>query len=608
MQNQFDLGKKIYPEGAQISSKGLLYFYLFMIAFNSILIIQNSIEGDWFWVLIETIFTILFLFFILIIPFGKLTIYEKGFEIKPIYYERFFKDMPKYLRIDQIIVITPDYKLDTGIFKIINYRFYFKKDKYFILPQKKVKEYIEVFRENFPNQWQNLYNERYEIENINWEKIEKYLKLTDIKLIGYSFIFGFILFGVILGVYAIAIGIKDLFEDSLQIGIVFICSLQVGIAVGRVYDERKSKSMKTLKMYVKMKDKNSVPQNISILPEFKKWVEKYEKVDIKHIETFDDWQIPGKSSSLIDPEKKEKNMKNFNMRFTAIFIVMFIVVIVIFSTSLPLLLFQEEKYNFKKDKIPLTGSYNITNQITFQNETLIIDDSFIVRSGVNVTLNNVTIIWESNSGVIPGLYVEQNGSIEAKNCIFKGNNSKIMYKYEIHGQGKFINCTFFQLWGDRNELVGQGGIEIYHDDVILEDCNIYEAQVSGIVIGDCSPTIQNCLITGCYDDGIEIFGGKAQIINNEIRNNGDGIMTYNKCKARIENNSIIDNSGRGIGIIEDSDPIINNNHFSNNDEDDIYQSSGLKKYLGLFLLIMIATIILAPIIVYIKGRKKLLKK
>ena len=135
---------------------------------------------------------------------------------------------------------------------------------------------------------------------------------------------------------------------------------------------------------------------------------------------------------------------------------------------------------------------------------------------------------------------------------------------------------------------------------------IVNAKTSGIIIGECSPEIRNTSITGCEDDGIEIYGGRPYIHDNDISGNGDGIMTYNGCDAIIEGNSITDNSGRGIGMIGDSEPTIINNHFENNDGKDIYSSKTRDRLILIFPIILVTGMIIPMFLHSYRKQKKAL--
>ena len=56
------------------------------------------------------------------------------------------------------------------------------------------------------------------------------------------------------------------------------------------------------------------------------------------------------------------------------------------------------------------------------------------------------------------------------------------------------------------------------------------------------------------------------ISGNEIFDNGNGIMTYNGCRARIEDNQIHDNY-HGVGIVRDADPRLSENVIKGNEFD-----------------------------------------
>jgi hypothetical protein len=239
-----------------------------------------------------------------------------------------------------------------------------------------------------------------------------------------------------------------------------------------------------------------------------------------------------------------------------------------------------------------------------ENQKIETIDNFIIRNNGNLILKNSTVSWNLNASGSGGLYVENGGTFKAYNCVFQGLNGK-SYKCELFGNVQFYNCTFYNLWGDKNDLCGQGGIEIYSDNVLVEKCLIYNPTVTGIVIGDCSPRISNCTVAGCSNDGIEIINGAPLIINNQVEGCDFGIMTFHDCNAVIRNNTIKDINNYAIGLIEGSKAKLGNNHFSNTGED-IHDSNVWPIYCYVLIIIVNIIIIAFFSVMYSKRKREYL--
>jgi hypothetical protein len=141
-----------------------------------------------------------------------------------------------------------------------------------------------------------------------------------------------------------------------------------------------------------------------------------------------------------------------------------------------------------------------------------------------------------------------------------------------------------------------GGIRIRSDDVLIDNCNIFDSEVAGVFItGNVQPTIKNSRIwNNSFSNIFSIEYSRPIITNNLIKNSPaiggwgvyfyhnaepvftdntienitwGGIRLHHHANATIDNNIIRNCTENGIdilGIDEEISPIINNNHIYNN--------------------------------------------
>jgi hypothetical protein len=307
MADKIEIGERIYPQKPQVTKGAILAFYLFTIIFNAISAIYNIAEEDWLWVFLELLFVGLFIPCMLFLDFGKLTVHRKGFRLSHSLYNEYVKGKPKYIRIQDMIAIVPEYETGDQRLKIKNFKFYYNDTDYFELPHKDVKKYIDIIKTTFYNEWHILYNENYDIDNLDWKRVENILKLTERKVIGYSFALGFVIFGCMMVAMAKFIGTGVIFTRILNVSMMFLCSLQVGLAVGRMMMDKDRYLLLILKKFIKIKGVAAIPQYISSMPEFNKWVEGNEKYKILQVENFVDWQFQAQICSLTSNDSTKRD-------------------------------------------------------------------------------------------------------------------------------------------------------------------------------------------------------------------------------------------------------------------------------------------------------------
>lgn len=118
----------------------------------------------------------------------------------------------------------------------------------------------------------------------------------------------------------------------------------------------------------------------------------------------------------------------------------------------------------------------------------------------------------------------------------------------------------------QNSAYGAMGIIAYDcDDLLINDCKIFNNGESGIELSGCNNTIiKNCLIYNNIFQGISLADSRSTTITNcKICNNYFGICVWNSFQTIITKNIIKDNHEKGIDL-SSSGNIVYYNTFINN--------------------------------------------
>ena len=209
---------------------------------------------------------------------------------------------------------------------------------------------------------------------------------------------------------------------------------------------------------------------------------------------------------------------------------------------------------------------------------------------VDTTLETVTlfamgiIITGPQSGVWLGGYTYSvNGDISVSNgdtlIIEPGVTVEFMdnYIFRIYGKLVAIGTEADSIRFTSGQPIGNPGdwrfinFEVNSDSNSVISYSIFEYGIHGIYCYSSSPTICNNTISNNSHKGIYCdYCSSPTISNNTIINNNEGVFCHNFCSPTISNNTISNNTDDGIYCSNDSSPTISNNMISNNDEAGIY--------------------------------------
>ena len=127
-----------------------------------------------------------------------------------------------------------------------------------------------------------------------------------------------------------------------------------------------------------------------------------------------------------------------------------------------------------------------------------------------------------------------------------------------------------RLWGDKDRIDKDGGIEIYSSDPsYFGQCTIYDCETNAFMIRDSGTEFRNCSIYDVGDDAIELHYSDARIINTTIRDCEFGIFMF-ASDPLIENWSIYNIEQASLTKQDFSDPTLINNDIEGLGENGIY--------------------------------------
>jgi len=137
-----------------------------------------------------------------------------------------------------------------------------------------------------------------------------------------------------------------------------------------------------------------------------------------------------------------------------------------------------------------------------------------------------------------------------------------LYTFEVMGSASILASSISGVWGDRQRVNLDGGIELYSSNVIVDRTRITGAVTNGILISNAAPTVANSTIEGAGDDAIEMHNSSARITGNTIDSCGWAMVIEDGSSPLVQGNLFHANR-HGIAI-GSSDPVIELNRFDAN--------------------------------------------
>ncbi len=233
---------------------------------------------------------------------------------------------------------------------------------------------------------------------------------------------------------------------------------------------------------------------------------------------------------------------------------------------------------FQKGPIPYDNARIYRNDTLLENETLYLDENLII-SGSTTTIRNTELIFDNARRGAIGLYVLDDATLIVSDSSI---TSRSYFRCEVYGNLSMTDSHISRLWGDRDHVDYDGGMEIYSKtrssrhsiDVVLVNTTFSHCLTNGIMAGKSDPLIMNCTFHDIDDDAIELHESDAWIENVTIHHCGYGII-MDDSDPRIINTTIYDIEETPIDEGGNSDPIKRGNNITKPDES---RSGGLDEY------------------------------
>jgi hypothetical protein len=565
------LGKKIYPK-SMIDIYRFLHFICFMFIMLFIyFLVLNIIENDFFNFYLDIFGLSVSLISFLFLSTSNFVIYENGFITGQSFYNIKFRNIPAFLKKEEIIAISPIYEYDymNNLLRIETLGLYYSENKYVKIQIGDLRKKINNIKKIYGADWNKFFIENYNADNFDWENLLKEISKYDKKF--WKFII------LITAPISILITYTLLMFLKMELLVFLFLNIMIFFAFIMIIYELISKQLNErstiFKKFVILYGMQKIPEEIEENQKFNNFYINNRHNKIISFIKFKDW---------LDADKEfwqtlDKRKKRFNkaMRLTLSILIIFIIVDVFIFTTYSN--FFDVRYEDNKNQIPSIGNI-ISNTSYRTNQSLYIEENLIILENGNYSLKNCSIFLNNNNKDHVGIYVKKGGILKLENCVIKGNSSESKYKIEIYGKAIFVNCSIYDVWGTSiNKYfwtkLFDGGIEVHSNDVLIYRSKIIDSKSIGIFIYEGSPKISNSLISNSTGSGLVVLGGEPEIKYNNFSNNRIGIVLW-KGSPKIEENRFENNSKAAIYIYyvidkNYNDVYLNNNYYYAN-TDDIY--------------------------------------
>jgi parallel beta-helix repeat protein len=234
----------------------------------------------------------------------------------------------------------------------------------------------------------------------------------------------------------------------------------------------------------------------------------------------------------------------------------------------------------------------------YDGENILATNTVTVRHGEVLTITNSTVTFDPAPGLDYGIWVGPGGRLQLKNVTLGSVDNGVGFAFEIHGSARIEDCIIRSLAKNPDQINGDGGIEVYSDDVVVLNTTFLRPLSQGLMLIDSSPMVINCTFNDSVDDGIEIHGGSPLIedcrfercefaivmwrSNATVKRctfvrNGEGIYISGSSPT-IEDCSFINTDGSAIAYMKGTTPVLTNNTYSGN-KDDVVESESEESYI-----------------------------
>jgi len=149
----------------------------------------------------------------------------------------------------------------------------------------------------------------------------------------------------------------------------------------------------------------------------------------------------------------------------------------------------------------VTGDWTVNDTRAYTGvQITVLEGSLKIVSGGSLTLENVVLRFDGITDGAHGIDVQQDGALELSGGTnVSSTDGSVHYRFKARGSLEMNNSFVSEVWGDPGSW--EGGILIYSDSVSITNSSIFNGMTGGISIFNCSPLIDNCIISFNGQDG-----------------------------------------------------------------------------------------------------------
>ncbi len=170
----------------------------------------------------------------------------------------------------------------------------------------------------------------------------------------------------------------------------------------------------------------------------------------------------------------------------------------------------------------------------YQGTDLIASGPVTVRNGEVLSLVNSTLNFLPSPGNSYGLWVGAGGTLTLVNSTITCSDLSVGFTFEIHGSARIDGSRIDGTNADPEKVNGEGGVELYSDDIIIRNTTFANAQSAAVMTVDCSPVLEDCTFVDVLDEGVEAHKGRPVIRNCTFERCAWPMILW-MCDAVIEN-------------------------------------------------------------------------
>jgi len=197
---------------------------------------------------------------------------------------------------------------------------------------------------------------------------------------------------------------------------------------------------------------------------------------------------------------------------------------------------------------PASGTWDV-NDITRWSEPVTLMGDLVVKSGGDLTLSDMELVFWCSERSEFGVRVEGGGRLTARNVVFRANNASFPCRFVLNWNSVvgLDNCTIKYV-GSFGQTRDTWGVYVHSPFVNISFCTISQCNVGVLVHGVASSSIYQCNISDNYDRGIWCMYGSPFIGNNRLENNSYGIYLEESPGLALLNNEFIDNRREALAM------------------------------------------------------------